>query len=396
MSVGLIVLGAWFAGVLVFSVVALIETRRMVRRIRTISAPATWPAIAVLRPCAGLEPDLEENLLSSATARYEGPRELFLLVASIEDPAHAIAERARARGVDLAPAVPIHVVVTEIATRHNRKVAQLARAEGMSAAPVVVVIDSDIRIEDDTLPALVSALHSDPRAGAASCPTVDVRRDTFGDRASAALLSSTPHAFYCLGALAERSGGAHVLCGAFIALRREVLDELGGFASLERYIGEDFELARQLHARGYAIPTARVPGRITDHGRGFGAVLQRFTRWATVTRQQRPHLMLTYPLLLGAGPLLLLAALAMLIVRPPLGAGFVGAISLLLALRLLLTMTLRRAYGLSASALRAFPAMILGEALICLGFAGALGRPIVSWRGVRYRVGPGGLIEMIS
>src|SRR5262249_12343119 len=153
------------------------------------------------------EPELEENLVTTATARYDGPRALFLLVASATDPAHAVATRVRERAAVEAPDVVVEVVVTDIQTRHNRKVAQLARAEGRSDAPVVVVIDSDLRIEDATLPSLVTALMADPRAGAASCPTIDVRRETFGDRASAALLTSTPHAFYCLGALAERSGG---------------------------------------------------------------------------------------------------------------------------------------------------------------------------------------------
>jgi ceramide glucosyltransferase len=396
MLIGLLMLGVWIAAVAVFSIVALIETRRMLGRVRTRTMTAAWPALQILRPCAGLDPELEDNLLSTATARYDGPRALFILVASIEDPAHAVATRVRDRAAIEAPSVQVEVVVTDIQTRHNRKVAQLVRAEGLSDAPVVVVIDSDLRIEDATLPSLVEALVCDPRAGAASCPTIDVRRQTFGDRASAALLTSTPHAFYCLGALAERSGGAHVLCGAFVAVRRDVLRELGGFASLERFIGEDFELSRRLHAAGYTIPTASVPGRITDHGRSFATVLQRFARWATVTRQQRPHLMITYPLLLGAGPLLLISSIAVLAAGAPYAGLIAATVGVLVAVRLVLSATLRRAYGLSGSPLRALPAMLLGELLICLGWAAALGRPIVAWRGVRYRVGRGGQIELIS
>src|SRR5207249_4736130 len=115
----------------------------------------------------------------------------------------------------------------------------------------VVVADSDIRFDDRTLPSLVGALLADPRAGAASAPYHEVQPETAGDRASAALLSSTPHAFYCLTALAERSGSAHSLCGALVAIKREVLAEVGGFASLEPFLGEDFELARRLHEKGY-------------------------------------------------------------------------------------------------------------------------------------------------
>ena len=89
--IGLSLLGVWVATVLGFTVVAIKETRRMLRRVRATPPPAAWPAIAIMRPCAGLDPELEQNLISTATARYDGPRELFVLVASKDDPAWAIA-----------------------------------------------------------------------------------------------------------------------------------------------------------------------------------------------------------------------------------------------------------------------------------------------------------------
>ena len=383
----------WSSAAFIFSVVALVATRRLLRDAEARPAPTTWPALAILRPCAGLDPDLHANLLSTVLARYDGPRSLYILVATAEDEAHAIAMSVRDRAATLAPLVAVQVVVTHIHTQHNRKVAQLARAESLSTAPVVVVIDSDLRVDDETLPALVTALCSDPRAGAASCPPVDIRHDTFGDRASSALLSSTPHAFYCLAALAERSGGAHVLCGALIAIHRAVLEQLGGFATLERYLGEDFELARVLHERGYTIPTAKVPGHVTDHGRSLSSVIQRFSRWATVTRQQRPHLMLSYPTLIACTPLLLMAAL--ITARAPLGSCATAAVLAVTLVRTALAKRLRRAYGLPAGMLRSFVALLVGELLILVSAAGALGRPIVDWRGQRYRIGRGGLIELL-
>lgn len=390
------ILATWSLIALIFSAVALVATRRLLRaaygRDRAV---ASWPSLAILRPCAGLDPELEENLLSTLTARYDGAREVLLLVAAETDPAHAVAERVRERGKEIAPTVPVRVVVTDITTRYNRKVAQLGRAQDLSSAPVVVVIDSDLHVENDTLPALVAALLSDAKAGASSCPPVDVRTDTWGDRASSALLSSTPHAFYCLAALAERSGGAHVLCGALIALHRHVLDELGGFLTLERYLGEDFELARLLHARGYTIPTASVRGRVTDHGRSLRSVIQRFARWATVTRQQRPHLMITYPLLIACTPLLVSFAALALVAHLPYAGPAALVVASVVAARTTLAMCLRRAYGLAADPARSFAALLLGELLVLVSAAGALGRPIVGWRGQRYRIGRGGFIELL-
>ena len=377
----------WVALAVWFTVGCLLETGKLLRVARGRGEPATWPGLAILRPCAGLEPGLESNLWSTVTARYEGPRELFLLVASPADAAHAIALRVQERARTLA--IRVEVVVTSIATLHNRKVAQLAVAQPLSTAPIIVVIDSDLELHDGSLPALISALVSDPRAGAASCPPVDIDARTIGDHASAALLSSTTHAFYCLAALAERSSGAHVLCGAFIAVHRHVLEQLGGFSSLEPFLGEDFELARRLHANGYTIPTAAAPAHVTDHGRSLRTVLTRFHRWAMVTRQQRPHLMVTYPLLLACTPLLIIAAC--LVHTTPLLVG----VGLVLVLRVALASMLRRAYGLPADLLRSLAAMLLGEVLMLVSSASALTVPVVSWRGHRYRVARNGILDLI-
>ncbi|MEO6950237.1 MAG: glycosyltransferase [Polyangia bacterium] len=380
-------LWAWVALALWFTIGCLLETRRLLRAARARVEPSVWPSLAILRPCAGLEPALEANLWSTVTARYDGARELFLLVACTSDPAHAVALLVKERARELP--VRVEVVVTSIATLHNRKVAQLAVAQPLSAAPIVVVIDSDLQIDDTSLPALVTALVSDPKAGAASCPPVDIDARTLGDHASAALLSSTPHSFYCLAALAERSSGAHVLCGAFIAVHRHVLEQLGGFSSLEPFLGEDFELARRLHAHGYTIPTAAAPAHVTDHGRSLSTVIARFHRWATVIRQQRPHLMVTYPLLLACTPLLLVVACLIHTKATALGVAAV------LTLRVLLAARLRRAYGLRADPLRSLAAVLLGEALILLSSTRALMSPVVSWRGHRYRVARNGILDLI-
>ena len=289
-----VLVGVWGFACFVFTVAAINAVRKMVRRSSAEVANAkSWPALAILRPCEGLDAGLEENLLSSLTARYDGPREVFLLVPARSDPAWAIAERVVAQAAARAPGVKVQLVETAIQTRANRKVAQLLAAAPYGDAPVIVVADSDIRFDERTLPSLIGVLEVHPRAGASSAPYMEVLKETAGDRASAALLSSTPHAFYCLTALAERSGGAHVLCGALIAIKRAVLDEVGGFASLEPFLGEDFELARRLHENGYTIPTSPAPAPVFAHGRTVSSVVRRFARWCTVTRQQRPHMIAT-------------------------------------------------------------------------------------------------------
>jgi ceramide glucosyltransferase len=382
-----LLLGVWsFAGFM-FTVEAARQVRRLVARARRdAAAQREWPALQILRPCEGLDVELEENLLSTVTARYDGPRELFLLVPSTSDPAHAICERVKSRAPD---SVKVHVVVTAIQTSANRKVAQLAAAP-TTDAPVVIIADSDLRFDDETLPSLIAVLQADPKAGAAGAPLIEPRTETLGDYASESVLSSTPHAFLSLTALAERSGGAHVLCGALIAIKRPVLEEVGGFHSFEQFLGEDFELARRLHEKGHTIPTSAAPARASDHGRSLSVVLKRYVRWCMVTRQQRPHLFATYTLLLACFPsLLLLAALAAGFDAPYWPFAFIP-FTMFFVSRVVLTSTLRSRYGVPATPFSSLPAMFVGELTIIFSALLALGPPVIEWRGHRYRVGPGG------
>jgi cellulose synthase/poly-beta-1,6-N-acetylglucosamine synthase-like glycosyltransferase len=390
------VLVVWCVVASVFTLVAFQSVGRLLGRLRDLArpSPGPWPSVAILRPCEGLDTDLAGNLLSAATARYDGRRAVYLLVPSVDDPAHAIARDVVEAARTAAPDVPVHLVVTAIDTPSNRKVAQLARAE--TDAEVVVIADSDLRFTDETLPALVGAIRSEPRAGASCAAYLEENCDSVGDWWSGALLSSTPHAFYCLSALAERSGGAHVLGGALVAIWRRVLDEVGGFASFEQFLGEDFELAKRLHARGYTIPISPQPAHITERGRSLGWVLRRFARWSTVTRQQRQHLFPTYFLLLACTPLLVALAALLLLLDAPYASWAAAAAAIAVLARLALATRLRRALQLPADPVRTIAALLAGEVLIVIASVLALGPPIIEWRGKRYHVGPGGFLRRLS
>jgi len=352
----------------------------------------SWPSIVILRPCEGHDEGLEENLLSSVTARYDGDRAVIVLVPSQSDPAWAAAERVRAR---VPVGVSYEVRLTAIETIGNRKVAQLAVGEVGLTAPIVVVADSDIRFDDETLPALMRELAGDPLAGAATAPPVEIAPETFGDWASASVLSSSPHAFLCLAGLAEQAKGAQHLCGALVAYRRDRLDAVGGFAALESYLGEDFEVARRFHERGWTVSTAAVAAPNYDSRRTLSSVVKRFARWSVVTRQQRPHLFPSYFFFLAAGPLITMLALAVCWMQPPFWYVSVAMAGVFVAARLLLAWELRRQLGLSNTPWALVGAVAIGEVVILLGALGALGAPEVEWRGHRYRVSAGGVMSRI-
>ncbi len=378
----LIAAHVWTCAALFFTLMLLYGLWRLRRR-PAPAPPPTWPPIALLRPCEGAEPDLPLNLMSSLRAHYGGPRRVLFLVPDRADPAYAVAtavvKAAAAEG--LADAA---VVLTAPAPRQNRKVAQLVAGLGHCTEELVVTIDSDVRLGDADLPALVAALQADPHSAAAFAAPVEVSPQTLWDRASAALVGGSPQSFLALYGLHGLLGGVPSMAGALCALRRPALLRGGGFTGLLSFLGEDYELARRFTALGLRITLSREPARCSDGGRSLREVIARVARWLTVVRSQRPLLLATYPVFVAPTPALLLAA----------ALGWRSSLWLyvaaLLAARALLCGALRRTQGLRCGPLAAVGEVLGAELLLWAGLGRALATRRIRWRGHRFRIGRGG------
>jgi ceramide glucosyltransferase len=365
---------------------------------RPLPPPTPASALLILRPCEGDEPGLYENLLSSLRRPSLVPaRRVLFLVPSLTDSAHAVATavvQAAAADPELCR-IPTAVVVTSPPPLENRKVAQLRVGLACGREELVVCADSDVRLEEGDLTALLGALLSAPpsstrgsgAAGAAFAAPVEVAPQTFWDRASSAVVGGSPQSFLALAGLSALVGGAPSMAGALCAFRRSALDEIGGLESVRRCLGEDHELARRLVGAGYRVALSRRPARCHDGGRTRAQVIGRVARWLTVIRAQRPELLPSYPLLVAATPALLVAAL---LVRSPILSGFTGAV---LMLRMLLCWSLRRFQGIRIGPLRALSEVLVGESLLLMGFLRAAGSRRIRWRGHPFFVDRGGRLR---
>lgn len=352
---------AWAA---VLCVVQGVAVLRALRRRAPWASGAHGPAL-VIRPCAGTEPSLAENLQSTARARWGGAVRVRLAVARADDPAAAVcADVAKSlcdKGIDA------RVVITDT-DAPNQKAAQLAAViarEGELPATLVVA-DSDADLTGLPLDALVARVESSPRTAAAWVPPVERHARTAGDRASRAVLSASLHAFPLLSGIDP--GG---LVGKLVALRTDALSAVGGFGALERHLGEDMELARALREKGWAIEAAPFVVPSTASGRSGEAAVARYARWMTVIRAQRAHLLPSYPVLFfGTIPWTALALFT------PSRATALAAACVWAARALVAVAGARRA-GVRASA----GDILRGDALLAASFARALRTRTVRWRG---------------
>jgi hypothetical protein len=176
------------------------------------------------------------------------------------------------------------------------------------------------------------------------------------------------HSFHALDALSD---GAKPVCGKAIALSARGLEVL---RALPDCLGEDLELARELHARQLRVSLAgeaNVPGAPAS----LPVLLARFTRWMQVLKAHRPLLFPTIPLLFAATPLLTI------------GAVLEGSRPLLLGALALVTLRTIVAAVLERRP-RAFTAWFGAELLLlCCWFNALLLGSKVTWRGRVMEVG---------
>ncbi|NVB37661.1 hypothetical protein G6O69_07440 [Pseudenhygromyxa sp. WMMC2535] len=400
MSESLGALAAWialaWAGLLVWLTIGASLRRAVLERDakaarEQASGVARGVSVLIIRPCAGVDEGLLDNLCSILAVDSQATLSLLMCADDPTDPAVAVIQQAlpRLRAAGLDAQLEIHPP-----TGPNRKASLLAAALAGAqarAAELVVNVDSNVDLRDYDLDSLLAPLLTGARVGASWAPWVEVRSAAgLGPRASEAVLGGSLAAFPLLCGLDP--GG---LVGKLWAARREALEGIGGFAPLVDYLGEDFEMARRLGAAGWSVEVAPVLGRSRGGAGGFAKVVERLARWLLVLRGQRPLLLLTYPLFFFATPGIL--ALAALGARArPLEA--LVAASMAVAARALITLAARywsgrMGAGHYGGALLDAP---LSDLSLALAWLRALASREVSWRGHRLRVARGGRLEALD
>jgi ceramide glucosyltransferase len=120
---------------------------------------------------------------------------------------------------------------------------------------LLIVNDSDIRVEPDYLHSVTAAL-SDPQVGMVTCLYRGVAGPTLGSRIEALGISTD----FCPSVLAARQleGGIQFGLGSTLAFRRAELEKIGGFISFVDYLADDYELGKRIAGLGLTVKLSEV------------------------------------------------------------------------------------------------------------------------------------------
>jgi len=268
---------ALVAGSLVYCVLTVVAAMRY----RSVRPPPLLhhTPISVLKPLAGIDDGLEENLRTFFEQRYSD-FEILFAVRNPTDPAIAVAERLRARY----PGVPSQLIVTGEPPYPNAKVYSLDRMLAASRHDLLVMSDSDIRVTPDML-AVIAAEFQDAKLGLATCPYRAVPGRSFWNTLEAIGLNTE----FIGGVLVARMlDGMKFALGPTIAARRATLEGIGGFDAVKDFLAEDFVMGNLAAARGDRVILSSY---VIEHHIGaqtLAANLRHRLRWNRSTRRSRP------------------------------------------------------------------------------------------------------------
>jgi ceramide glucosyltransferase len=237
------------------------------------------PPVSILKPVRGLDRGAYENFASFCRQDYP-EYELLFAVSEEGDPAVPVIRRLMA---DF-PEHQIRLLIGARQTGANNKVAKLCRLAREARHSLLVVTDSDVRVETGYLRGVVAPL-ADARVGAVTALYRAIEAPSFG-AAMDAVGSSASFAGSVL--IARSLEGLRFAMGSTMATTRERLEEIGGFEALLDLHSDDYEFGRRIAARGYRVELAGEPVDMQFPSETLRDYLRHELRWLVGIRNIRP------------------------------------------------------------------------------------------------------------
>jgi len=238
------------------------------------------PPVSILKPVRGVDHDAYENFASFCRLEYP-EYELVFAMADPHDPVIPVIEK-------LQRDFPRRVIrfVTDVPrVGENDKVNSLCRLVAEARHDLLVMSDSDVRVERDYLREVVA-----PFADAGVGAVTSFYRCAGGGTMAADLdmlgmcMDSVPSALVAR----KLEGKVQFAYGWTMATSKERLEEIGGWEAMANHHSDDFELGNRIAGKGHRVELMRDPVWMVFPRQTFRGFLRHELRWAIGLRNVRP------------------------------------------------------------------------------------------------------------
>jgi ceramide glucosyltransferase len=333
--------------------------------------------VTILKPLYLGEPRLRENLESFFDQDFAAPVQIVFGVHDESDPAVAVVRALQAKY----PERDTRIVASASLYGANGKVSNLINMLPAARHDTIVMSDSDIRVPRNWLARVTAAL-AQPGVGVVTC----LYKGEAGAKGVWPVLAAmgTSYDFLPNVITGVSLGLAEPCMGSTIALSRDVLNRIGGFAAFADHLADDYEMGRAVRRLGLrlSIPALAVSHSATEAS--WRDLFQHELRWNRTIRRINPagHVgsIITF-----AFPLALISAL--LLDFSPVN---LAVLAIALGARLFLKYRIDGIFAASAGPFWLMPVRDLASFVV---FLASLSGETVHWRGTRLSVEASGLIS---
>jgi ceramide glucosyltransferase len=235
------------------------------------------PPLTLLKPLPWLSPEIVENLRTFCRQDY--PHYQVLIGRRADDPTPlTVADLA-----PLAPGCQVTIITCPLSLAPNPKIAQALALEPHIVHEIVVLSDADMRVAPDYLRRLVAPLQ-ETLVGAVTSLYVTRTVPTWPAALEALMITTD----FLPSVLVARRLGLPVALGAGLALRRSVLQAIGGLAAVGAYLADDYQIGVRAARAGWRIALAPTLSENRLPAMTLADLYHHQLRWYRTNRVCRP------------------------------------------------------------------------------------------------------------
>jgi ceramide glucosyltransferase len=280
-----IVFTALTLAALVYAIFVFRAARAYMRSCR-LPLPDFYPAVSILKPVKGVDPEMYAAFASHCGQDYPGEYEILFGAGGMDDPAVDLIQRLQREF----PEQPIRLMICPQNLGANGKVSHLVQMVAEARYDHLLINDSDIRVSPhylrNVMPAFATPSDNGKSVGMVTALYRGHSHKTLGSRLEALGISTD----FMPGALTARwlEKGLHFGLGSTLAVTREALNDMGGLRPLVDHLADDYELGARIVQAGHRIELAREVVETSIPAYTFSGFLAHQLRWARGVRDARP------------------------------------------------------------------------------------------------------------
>lgn len=266
--------------------VAALVAARVFAAERKRQRPGYAPGVTLLKSLKGLDPGMIGAFRSHCRQSYAGEYEMLFGVSSMDDPAAAAVEQLQREFPERA----IRLMECPERLGTNGKVSTLAQLAPHARYEFLLVNDSDITVGPRYLERVIGCFAPEADGVQAVGLVTALYRGrahgTLASRMEALGIATDFQAGVLLSRMIE--GGLRYGLGSTLAVRREALEAMGGFAALKDHLADDYELGARVAAAGYGLVLSGEVVETSVPGYGWRGFFDHQLRWLRTVRDARP------------------------------------------------------------------------------------------------------------